>query len=140
MTNLIEKSLITGFGIFILIIFFILISPFFNQAKEFNDNDKDDIDNYMDFVEQLDNAILSVIENPNIPYKDYIQCYENLDVIIVGKQVKFYFKLNNEPYYKILEYKIFFYNYTYDYLISEIYFLKIFTYNNNSVIDLIFSL
>ena len=140
MTNLIEKSLITGFGIFILIIFFILIIPFFNQAKEFNDNDKDDIDNYMDFVEQLDNAILLVIENPDIPYKDYIQCYENLDVIIVGKQVKFYFKLDNEPYYKILEYKILFYNYTYDYLISEIYFLKIFTCSNNSVIDLIFSL
>ena len=39
MTNLIEKSLITGFGILVLIIFMILIAPFFNQIEEFKEDD-----------------------------------------------------------------------------------------------------
>ena len=140
MTNLLEKSLITGFGIFVLIIFIILIAPFYNEVEEFNEEDKDDIDNYMDFVGQLDNAILSVKENPGFIYKDNIQCYENLDVIIEGKQVKIYFELDNEPYYKIFEYKVYLCNYTYDTFASEVYSLEILFINNNSFIDVVFSL
>ena len=139
MTNLFEKSLITGFGIFVLIIFITLISPFYDEVEEFNEEDKDDIDNYMDFVEQIDNAILTVKENPGFIYNDKIQCYENLDVIIEGKQVKIYFKLDNKPYYKILEYKVHLCNYTYDYLVSEIYNLEILYLNNNSYIKVVFS-
>ncbi len=139
MTNLFEKSLITGFGIFVLIIFITLISPFYDEVEEFNEEDKDDIDNYMDFVEQLDNAILTVKENPGFIYDDKIKCYENLDVLIEGKQVKIYFKLDNENYYKIFEYKIQLCNYTYDYLISEIYNLEILYLNNNSYINVVFS-
>ena len=140
MTNLLEKSLITGFGIFVLIIFITLIAPFYNEVEEFNEEDKDDIDNYMDFVGQLDNAILSVKENPGFIYKDNIQCYENLDVIIEGKQVKIYFELDNEPYYKIFEYKVYLCNYTYDTFASEVYSLEILFINNNSFIDVVFSL
>jgi len=140
MTNLLEKSLITGFGIFVLIIFITLIAPFYNEVEEFNEEDKDDIDNYMDFVGQLDNAILSVKENPGFIYKDNIQCYENLDVIIEGKQVKIYFELDNEPYYKIFEYEVYLCNYTYDTLASEVYSLEILFINNNSFIDVVFSL
>ena len=140
MTNLLEKSLITGFGIFVLIIFITLIAPFYNEVEEFNEEDKDDIDNYMDFVGQLDNAILSVKENPGFIYKDNIQCYENLDVIIEGKQVKIYFELDNEPYYKIFEYKVYLCNYTYDTFASEVYSLEILYINNNSFIDVVFSL
>ena len=33
MTNLLEKSLITGFGIFVLIIFITLIAPFYNEVE-----------------------------------------------------------------------------------------------------------
>ena len=140
MTNLLEKSLITGFGIFVLIIFIILIAPFYNEVEEFNEEDKDDIDNYIDFVGQLDNAIESVKENPGFIYKDNIQCYENLDVIIEGKQVKIYFELDNEPYYKIFEYKVYLCNYTYDTFASEVYSLEILFINNNSFIDVVFSL
>lgn len=140
MTNLLEKSLITGFGIFVLIIFITLIAPFYNEVEEFNEEDKDDIDNYIDFVGQLHNAILSVKENPGFIYKDNIQCYENLDVIIEGKQVKIYFELDNEPYYKIFEYKVYLCNYTYDTFASEVYSLEILFINNNSFIDVVFSL
>jgi len=140
MTNLIEKSLITGFGILVLIIFMILIAPFFNQIEEFKEDDEEDIDNYMKFVERLDEAILSVVENPDIPYKDDINCYETLDLIIEGNQIKIYFKLEDDHYYKILEYNSYFCNYTYDTLASEVYSLEILFINNNSFIDVVFSL
>jgi len=140
MTNLLEKSLITGFGILVLIIFIILTAPFFNQIEEFKENDEKDIDNYMDFVERLDNAILSVFENPDITYKDDIQCYETLDLIIEGNQIKIYFKLEDDQYYKIIEYKSYFCNYTYDALASEVYSLEILFINNYSFIDVVFSL
>ena len=39
MTNLLEKSLITGFGILVLILFIILVAPFFNQIEEFKEDD-----------------------------------------------------------------------------------------------------
>lgn len=140
MTNLLEKSLITGFGILVLIIFIILTAPFFNQIEEFKEDDEKDIDNYMDFVERLDNAILSVVENPDITYKDDIQCYETLDLIIEGNQIKIYFKLEDDHYYKIIEYKSYFCNYTYDALASEVYSLEILFINNYSFINVVFSL
>ncbi len=140
MTNLLEKSLITGFGIFVLIIFIILIAPFFNQIEEYKEDDKEDIDNYIDFVERLDNAILSVIENPDNTYKDTIHCYETLDLLIEGNQIKIYFKLEDDHYYKILEYNCYFCNYTYDTFASEVYSLEILFINNNSFIDVVFSL
>ena len=140
MTNLLEKSLITGFGILVLIIFIILIAPFFNQIEEFKEDDEEDIDNYMNFVEQLDNAILSVIENPDIPYKDDIHCYETIDLIIKGNQIKISFKLEDDHYYKILEYNSYFWNCTYDTLASEVYSLEILFINNYSFIDVVFSL
>ena len=140
MTNLLEKSLITGFGILVLIIFIILIAPFFNQIEEFKEDDEEDIDNYMDFVERLDNAILSVVKNPDIPYEDDIQCYETLDLIIERNQIKIYFKLEDDNYYKILEYNRFFCNYTSDTLASEVYSLEILFINNYSFIDVVFSL
>lgn len=38
MTNLLEKSLLTGFGIFTLIIFFSIVIPFFGEISEFKEN------------------------------------------------------------------------------------------------------
>jgi hypothetical protein len=140
MTNLLEKSLITGFGILILIIFIALITPFYNQIEEFKEDDEEDIDNYLNFVEQLDNAILSVIENPDTPYKDNIRCYESLDIMIEGNQLKIYFKLEDDLYYKILEYNRNFCNYTYNSLASELYSLEILFINNYTFIDVVFSL
>ena len=140
MTNLLEKSLITGFGIVVLIIFIILIAPFYNQIEEFKEDDEEDIDNYLNFIEQLDNAILAVIKNPNIQYKNKIHCYETLDLIIERNQIKIYFKLEDDQYYKILEYNSYFCNYTYDTLASKVYSLEILFINNYSFIDVVFSL
>ena len=43
MTNLLEKALLIGFGIFILTIFFILVAPFFGKITDFKENDKRDL-------------------------------------------------------------------------------------------------
>ena len=46
MTNLLEKALITGFGIFILTIFISMINPFIVQVSDFNENVNSDIEKY----------------------------------------------------------------------------------------------
>ena len=58
MTNLLEKSLITGFGIFALILFLILIAPFFQEIEEYKENEKDALDEYTNFVNKVNSAII----------------------------------------------------------------------------------
>jgi hypothetical protein len=53
MTNLLEKALITGFGIFILTIFISLINPFIISISNFNKTINVDIDQCEDFFYEL---------------------------------------------------------------------------------------
>ena len=63
MTNLLEKALITGFGIFILTIFISMINPFLMQISEFNDNVNTDIEKYENFFYEVDTGIKFIIKN-----------------------------------------------------------------------------
>ncbi|MFX1257793.1 MAG: hypothetical protein ACFFAN_08040 [Promethearchaeota archaeon] len=44
MTNLLEKALLTGFGIFTLILFFTILIPFVEKIVDFKENEEDDDD------------------------------------------------------------------------------------------------
>lgn len=85
MTNLLEKALLIGFGIFILTIFFILIAPFFGKITDFKENDKRDLD------DDNNNSII-------------IKFYENNENIERNKEIYFV----NVEYLRYLE--IFFKN------------------------------
>ena len=76
MTNLLEKALLTGFGIFILLIFVSLINPFMISISEFNSTIKNDVEKYNNFFNEVDTAILFVIENPDVIYLDVIEYEE----------------------------------------------------------------
>ena len=60
MTNLLEKALLTGFGLFILTIFVSLINPFIISISEFNRTSKNDVENYNNFFNALANFISPV--------------------------------------------------------------------------------
>ena len=82
MTNLLEKALLTGFGIFILIMFVSLINPFIITLSEFNNTVKNDVERYNNLFSEGDSAILFVIENPNIIYVNEIEYPGNLNITL----------------------------------------------------------
>ena len=50
MTNLIEKSLLLGFGIFTLAIFSSIIIPFLGKIADFNHNERNDLETFIIFI------------------------------------------------------------------------------------------
>ncbi len=104
MTNLLEKALLTGFGLFILTIFVSLINPFIISISEFNSTIKNDVENYNNFFNEVDTAILFVIENPDVIYLNEIEYPRNLNITMTEDYVKYNFLIESEIQYKIYEY------------------------------------
>jgi hypothetical protein len=125
MTNLLEKALLTGFGIFILTIFISMINPFIIQVSEFNSTIKDDIGIYEDFFIDVDTGIKFIIENPNATYIKNIEYPKNLDVILTGFYCKYEYVIGNKSNYKIFEYIKPFINQSYVNLSANNYFLSV---------------
>jgi len=125
MTNLLEKALLTGFGVFILIIFISLINPFIISISEFNSSIKNDVEKYNNFFNEVDTAILFVIANPEVNYLNIIEYPGNLNISLTEGYVKYNFLIENEVQYKIYEYVKPFISYTYINLSSSRYILNI---------------
>jgi len=104
MTNLLEKALLTGFGMFILIVFISLINPFIIAISDFNNTIKSDVEKYNNLFNEVDTAILFVIENPDVIYLNEIEYPRNLNVTFTNDYVKYDFLIDNEIQYKIYEY------------------------------------
>jgi len=125
MTNLLEKALITGFGIFILTIFISMINPFIIQVSEFNNTIKNDIELYEDFFFDVDTGIKFIIENPNATYIKNIEYPRNLNVTLTGFYCKYEYVIGNKSNYKIYEYIKPFINHSYVNLSANNYILSI---------------
>ncbi len=132
MTNLLEKALLTGFGLFILIIFISLINPFIISISEFNSAIKNDIERYDNFFNEVDNAILFVIENPDVIFLNVIEYPGNLNISLTEGYVKYNFLIENEVQCKIYEYAKHFINNAYINLSTSRYILNI-SCNNNYI-------
>ncbi len=104
MTNLLEKSLITGFGIFILILFLILIAPFFQEIEEYKESEKDDLDDYSNFINKVNSAINYFINNPEEEYIEKIEYPENINVTFTENYAIFDFLIDGKVYSKTLKY------------------------------------
>jgi len=107
-TNLIEKTLLIGFGVFLLIGFLILISPFFEKIEMIGE-ENEDTNIYLDFIKEIDYAILKVIQNPKQDYLKNIKYPPNLNITFNNNFVRFDFFLKGEMYHKIIEYEQTFY-------------------------------
>ncbi|MFX0046858.1 MAG: hypothetical protein ACFE8G_01695 [Candidatus Hermodarchaeota archaeon] len=125
MTNLLEKALITGFGIFILTIFISIVNPFLVQISEFNDNFNIEIEKYETFFYEVDTGIKFNIENPNITYAKIIEYPANLNITLTEFYCKYEFVIGNEYNYKIVEYNKPFINHIYKNLPANNYILRI---------------
>jgi predicted glycosyl hydrolase (DUF1957 family) len=130
MTNLLEKALLTGFGIFILTIFLSMINPFITQIYEFNGTIENDIIAYENFFNEVDIAVKFIIENPGAIYLSEIDYPKNLNVTFSDFYVKYDFLIENKLNYKIYEYNKPFINHFYRNLPSTTFILNVSCFQN----------
>ncbi len=125
MTNLLEKALITGFGIFILTIFISMINPFVINISRYNDTINLDIEKCENFFFEVDSGIKFSIENPNATYTKTIDYPKNLNITLTEFYCKYEYVIGNKIYYKIIEYTKPFIDHSYINLPANSYVLKI---------------
>ncbi len=104
MTNLIEKSLIIGFGILVLTIFSSMISPFLGKIIDFNRNEKKELKTYIDFIKEVDLSIKSAIQKPNKPQLKKIDYPKNFNISFYENFAEYEFILDSKFYTEILVY------------------------------------
>jgi hypothetical protein len=98
MTNLLEKSLILGFGIFSLILFFIFITPFLQEVREYKKNEDEDIDNYAEFINQINKAIREIMENPEKEVIKNIFYPKTMNITLDENYIRFDFLLDGKEF------------------------------------------
>jgi hypothetical protein len=125
MTNLIEKTLLLGFGIFTLTIFSSIVVPFFGALAEFNQNERNNLESYMYFINELDQGINFVIENPDEVYLKTVDYPTNLNISFYASIAKFEFFVENQLCVKIYEYNENFFKKNYHQSTPEVYLLNI---------------
>ncbi|NVM43607.1 MAG: hypothetical protein HWN79_01715 [Candidatus Lokiarchaeota archaeon] len=125
MTNLLEKALITGFGIFILTIFISMINPFIINISKFNDTINLDIEKCENFFFEVDSGIKFIIENPNATYTKNIDYPKNINITLTDFYCKYEYVIGNKIYYKIIEYTKPFIDHSYINLPANSYILRI---------------
>ncbi len=104
MSNLLEKALIIGFGIFILTLFFSISAPYLEEIGEYNNKEKQNLNNYIIFVDEIRFSIDFIIDHPDEIYTKKILYPENVNLILKNNLVKFELLIDGEIQTKILEY------------------------------------
>lgn len=138
MTSLLEKSLITGFGIFALILFLILISPFIQKIEEYKKNEEEEeLDEYTNFINKINSAIKYSINHPGAEFIENIEYPENMNISFKDNYVKFDFLLENKIYSKIINYEAQFVQKYYYNMPSKTYQLNI--THHSSLINVYFN-
>ena len=130
MTNLLEKALLTGFGILVLTIFLSMINPFIVQISEFNGTIENDIIAYENFFNEVDIAVKFIIENPSAIYLREIDYPKNLNITFNDFYVKYDFLIENKLNYKIYEYNKPFINFFYRNLSTTTFILNVSCFQN----------
>ncbi|MHA2398185.1 MAG: hypothetical protein ACXADU_04780 [Promethearchaeota archaeon] len=90
MTTLVEKALLLGFSIFALIVFSSILIPFFQEINDFNNN-RDELDSYFEFIDEIDLAVLYIIDDPNQVYLKVIEYPKNFNITINDCYINYQF-------------------------------------------------
>ncbi|MFX0032690.1 MAG: hypothetical protein ACFE8E_07340 [Candidatus Hodarchaeota archaeon] len=125
MTSLLEKALLTALGILILISLLSLVLPVWNQILNFNINYGEDYEVYSDVINELDQGITSINENPDSTYQKNINYPENLNISIKEFYIKYEYILGDQLSITIVEYQNQFLIANFKNLTPQIYTLQI---------------
>ena len=130
MTNMVEKSMLIGFGLFTLIVFLSIIQPFFGELLKFYDEDKQYLENIENFIEDIDCAIIYTISNPEEVYEKELLFPRDLNITISGNEVEYNYLINSNVYSNSKNYGTIFHTVFYHNTNSTQYILHVFFESN----------
>lgn len=130
MANMVEKSMLIGFGLFTLIVFLSIIQPFLGELLKFYDEDKQNLENIVNFIEEIDSAIIYIISNPEEVYEKELLFPRDLNITISGNEVGYNYLINNNVYSNSKKYGTIFHSVFYHYTTSTQYILQVFFESN----------
>ncbi len=110
MTNLLEKSLLLGFSIFLLTVFSTILIPFLGELTEYNENEKNKLKIYTEFLDEVNEAVLYIIQNPEGSYLQDIEYPSNLNLTFFNSYIISEFLIGGNIYSKVSSYNASFYN------------------------------
>jgi len=125
MTNLLEKSLLVGFGAFILVIFSSLIIPLIGEIIEFDKNEKNDLESYLTLVEKIDQGVNYIIDNNDKEFLNQIQYPKDLNITFIDSYIIFNFLIDKNHYEKVIAYDEWLFNNSFYNLAPQIYLLSV---------------
>jgi len=129
MTNLIEKSLLLGFGIFTITIFSTILIPLLGSIVEYNQNEKDSLESYLIFINEVDLGINYVNQHPKEVYIKEIDYPNNLNISFYDHLAKYVFFLENKICVRYLEYNTTFIDSYFHNIPPQMYILNISQYS-----------
>ena len=104
MSNLIEKTLLIGFGIFTLTIFSSILIPFLGSLTKFNYIEKNKLESYMIIIDEINHGIEYVVQNTDVIYLKKIEYPDNLNITFYDHFAKYEFVIEGKICYKVIEY------------------------------------
>jgi hypothetical protein len=137
MTNLVEKSLITGFGIFILILFISLVFPFLKVLSEYKNDKEHTLNDYIIIIDTFDLNINELEKNPQEKRNFCVYVPENLNISTSQEIIIFEFYYNNKKYSKVLNYELSFIANFFNNMEARVYDVKISLIDNMINIEMI---
>jgi len=125
MAEILEKALMIGFGITILLLFLSIASPFFKLIE--NHKFDSDLKKNLMCISIINSGINNTIDNPSLNFSIVIELPNNFSILASGNEIKYSFILDNLQfiynYEFVYEFSSFFYNQPGSYI------LKIFIIN-----------
>ncbi|MHA1913581.1 MAG: hypothetical protein ACW986_02475 [Promethearchaeota archaeon] len=124
MTTLVEKALLLGFSIFTLIVFSSILIPFFQEINDFNNN-RDELDIYFEFIDDVDLAVLYIIDYPDQIYLKVIEYPENFNITFNDCFINYKFNYGENSYSKVSIYNSSFFTSTFQDIPPQLYLLNV---------------
>jgi len=125
MTNLLEKALLTGFGLFIIIVFISIITPLLGEISKYYNSSNEDIESYIKIIDEIDYGINYVIKKPESIYSTEIKFPRNLNISFFGDIITYDYIYENKLFSIEKLYNQSFIECVYRSIIPQSYLLKI---------------
>ena len=93
MTEILEKALMIGFGITILLFFLSIASPFFKLIENYKFDS--DLKKNLMCISIINSGINDTIDNPSLNFSVVIELPDNFSILASGNEIKYSFVLNN---------------------------------------------
>lgn len=130
MTNILQKSLLVAFGVFIVVSFLWFITPFTYSFIDFSNNEGSEINTFTTFIGEINSAIETIINEPDISVIERIDYPNNINLTLSKNMIKFVYFYDSQIKTQFYQYSIYFINRTFENITPGPYILKVAFYFN----------